>query len=233
MVVVLFFTPVEVAVTFTLNVQLPAAGSVPLANATARAKGPTDGTPPQVFATDGVDATATPDGNGSANVIRDNGVVGFGFVNLNVIRVTVPTRTVDGTNSLVSVGGNVDVPTTVNDAVAPAALEPWSVVSTLVALFLTPAVVPRTFTVTRQFDDAGTVPPVSAIEPLPAIALTDPPHALDSPFGEATASPGGRASVNAAPVSGDAVVLASVNVRLVDAPSAIVGFPNDLLMVGG
>jgi hypothetical protein len=232
-VVVLFFTPADVAVRFTLNVHVPAAGSDPVASATAKAKGPTDGTPPQVFATAGVDATITPGGNGSANVMRDNGAVGFGFVNLNVTRVTVPTRTVDGTNSLVSVGGNVDAPTTVNDAFAPAALDPWSVVSTLLALFLTPAVVPRTFTVTRQLDEAGMVPPISAIEPLPATALTDPPHELDSPFGEATTSPAGSVSVNAAPVSGDAVELARVNVKLVDASSATVGLPNALLMVGG
>jgi hypothetical protein len=84
MVVVLFFTPADVAVTFTRNVQLPPAGTVAFAYPTANANGPTDGTPPQPFTTPGVAATINPDGNGSENVTPDNGVAEFGFVTVNV-----------------------------------------------------------------------------------------------------------------------------------------------------
>jgi hypothetical protein len=83
-VVVLFFTPTEVAVTFTRNVQLPPAGTVALAYPTANANGPTDGAPPHPFTTDGDAATINPDGNGSENVTPDNAVAEFGFVIVNV-----------------------------------------------------------------------------------------------------------------------------------------------------
>jgi hypothetical protein len=55
--------------------------------------------------TAGFAATDKPGGNGSANVIRDNGTIGFGFVNVNVNLVVSPTLTFAGENDLVSVDG--------------------------------------------------------------------------------------------------------------------------------
>jgi hypothetical protein len=180
--------------------------------------------------TEGDDATISPPGNGSENVTPVSGVDGFGLVKVKVNVVVAPVAIVDGVNALVRVGG----PTTVTDAFAvPALVRPAAVVNTLLLLFLMPVVVPLTFTVIEQLLDAGIVPPDSAIEPLPAVAVTLPPHVLVKPFGVATTSPAGSESLNTAPVRGCAFGFASVNVRLVDELSGIAAFPNALLIVGG
>jgi hypothetical protein len=75
-------------------------------------------------------ATINPSGNGSANVIRVTGVVGFGFVNVNVKVLVAPTATVDGVNAFVNVGGAA----TSNDAVEGLPVNPSAVVNSLVVL---------------------------------------------------------------------------------------------------
>ena len=221
-VVTLFLTPADVAVTSTLNVQLPPAGMVPPPKATAKAYGPTLGAPPQVFDTDGDTATINPSGNGSANVTRVSGVAGLGFVNVNVSVVVAPCGIDGAPNALVSVGGaSTGAAITVTDAVA-GTLVPNSVAATVTELFLTPAVVPVTFTVRLQLlPDPPSVPLASETLPLPGVAVTVPPQLFDKPFGDATTSPDARVSVNATPVAVSTFVFSSEIVSVVVPPTAI------------
>ena len=102
--------------------------------------------------TAGLAATDRPPGNGSANVMRDNAIVGFGFVNVNVNLVVPPTTIVDGENAFVSVGGTT---TTVREAVAALPVPP-SVELTLPVVFVNdPVDVVVTSAVTVHDDDAG------------------------------------------------------------------------------
>jgi hypothetical protein len=229
-VVVLFFTPVDVAVSVTRNVQLAPAGIAALAKLTANACGPTPGAPPQLFDTDGVGATLNPDGSGSANVTPVNGVVVFGFVNVNVNVVFAPTRTGDGLKAFASDGGNA----TMTDSFAVLPVPPSVEVTAPLVLFFVPAVVPFTFTCTVQLPEAGIDPPVNATEPLPAVAATVPPHVFDNPFGVPTTNPLGRLSLNATPDSpvaefGFVIVNRSVVVPLIGNTD----LPNTLAIDGG
>ncbi len=70
----------------------------------------------------------------------------------------------------------------------------------------------------------------------PDAAVTVPPvHEFVRPFGFATASPAGNASVKPTLVSGMVLIagLAIVNVRLVLPPTGIAGAPKAFVMVGG
>jgi hypothetical protein len=97
-----------------------------------------------------------------------------------------------------------------------------------------PAALAVTFSETVQEALFATVPPVSKIVPLPAIAVAVPPHVLVRPLGVFTTSPAGRLSVKATPLSGGAVfgllivkVSEAVPLAFMDAG------PNALLIVGG
>src|SRR5436853_251649 len=107
-------------------------------------------------------------------------------------------------------------PSTVTVAFAVLPLPPSTDVTALVTLFLTPAVVPVTFTLKVHVPFAGRVAPVRLIVPEPAVAvMVPPPHVPASPFGVATTSPAGRLSVKPTPVSAvPAFGLARLKVRL-------------------
>jgi hypothetical protein len=92
---------------------------------------------------------------------------------------------------------------------------------------------PRTFTLMVQVPLAETVPPDRDTEEPPAVAVVVPPQVLVSPFGVATASPAGRLSVNARLVSAlVAFGFVMVKVRVVELPTAMLGWPNAFENVG-
>jgi hypothetical protein len=101
-------------------------------------------------------------------------------------------------------------------------------------LLLTPEVEPVTLTTIVQEPPPVIDPPDRLIEPVPAVAVTVPPHAPVNPFGVETTRPAGRVSVKATPVSAvDEFGLLIVKVSEVDPLSGIVEAPNALLIVGG
>jgi hypothetical protein len=183
-----------------------------------------------VFDTDGVGATINPNGSGSENVTPVNGVVVFGFVNVNVNTVVAPTRTGDGPNAFANDGGNA----TITDAFAVFPVPPSVEVTAPLVLSFTPADVPRTFTCTEQLPDAGIDPPDKDTEPLAATAVTVPPQVFDNPFGVPTTSPPGRVSVNVTPDSPVAEFgFVIVNLNVVVPFSGNTDLPNTLVIDGG
>jgi hypothetical protein len=112
--------------------------------------------------------------------------------------------------SAVTVGG-----ATVRLALAVLPVPPLSE-ETVALLPDSPAVVPVTLTTTSQLELAAIDPPLSEIEPDPAVAVApSPPHVLPSPFGVATTNPDGSVSMNATPdsatVFADGLVIVNVN----------------------
>jgi hypothetical protein len=107
---------------------------------------------------------------------------------------------------------------------------------TVVLLLQSPAVVPVTLTTTSQLELGAIDPPLSEIEPDPAVAVApSPPHVLLSPFGVATTNPDGSVSVNATPdsatVFADGLVI--VNVNDVVPFNGTVAAPNACAIDGG
>src|SRR5262249_19616356 len=90
--------------------------------------------------------------------------------------------------------------TTVIEALAVFPVPP-SVEVTVTLLFLTPAVVPVTFTDTEQEPLAAMVPPLRLTEEDPATAVAVPLQVLLRLGGVAITRPAGRLSMNATPVS--------------------------------
>ena len=75
-------------------------------------------------------------------------------------------------------------------------------VTALVVLFFTPALVPVTFTLKEHIAPPASVAADRLMLPLPAVAvIVPPPQEPVSPFGVATTSPLGKASLNPTPVS--------------------------------
>jgi hypothetical protein len=111
---------------------------------------------------------------------------------------------------------------------------PPSVEVTCTLLFLTPAVVPCTFSETIQEALAARVPAERLAEPAPDTPVAAPPHVLFRLLGVATTNPAGKLSVKAIPVSvTPALGLLTVKVKE-DVPfSGIVAAPNALVIVGG
>ena len=105
------------------------------------------------------------------------------------------------------------------DAVLP--LPPSVEVTLSVVLVFGPTVVPMTSTETVQLDPAATVPRARAMELEVGTAVTAPPHEPVTPFGVATISPLGSASVKPMPVSAVAFGLLIVKVRSVPPKSPI------------
>jgi hypothetical protein len=183
-----------------------------------------------LFVTAGVAATARPAGNGSANVIRDNGVVGFGFVNVNVNRVVPPTATVDGVNALVRVGGAV-TGTTASEAVAGVTETPPSAEVTSNTVFVaTPVSVAVTGNATVHDDDAATVAPDS--ETVPTVARTIPPGHVVTAL-PATCKTAGSTSTMVTPVCGIVAGFVMVSVTVEVLPTTIVDGENDLASCNG
>jgi hypothetical protein len=123
-------------------------------------------------------------------------VAEFGFVISNKANVVPFSGIGDSSNDFAIVGGA----TTVNEAVDGALLPP-SVDDAVTELFLTPAVVPVTFTCSVQLAFPAMTPPASETTPDPGTAVCVPPQLPDKPFGSDTTRPAGRLSVKATPVA--------------------------------
>ena len=163
--------------------------------------------PPQVFTTPGVAATTSvavpgPPLTGSVSLnatpVRSPlaGVPGlFGLLMVKVTVVVPFKGMLAAPNDLAIVGGA----TTVTVALA-VALVPPSLEVTCTLLFLSPAVVPVTFTVTAHEALEATVPPERLSELEPAVAVAVPLQVLFRFGVAAITSPAGRVSVNDSPV---------------------------------
>ena len=134
-------------------------------------------------------------------------------------------------NALLNPGGD----TTVTLALAVLPGPPSVEVTAVVTLFLTPAVVPVTFTTIVQEPLVARVPADKLTLLEPAVAVGVPPQpVLTRPLGVATVSPPGRLSVNAIPVSATLLFgLVMVNVSVVLPFNGIVAAPKALLIDGG
>ena len=175
--------------------------------------------------------------DGSADPAAPNFTVAPVAKFVPVIVTTLPPA-VDPPTGLtaVTVGG-----ATVRVALAVLPVPPLSE-ETAVLLLQTPAVVPVTLTTTSQLELGAIEPPLSEIEPDPAVAVAVPPHVLLSPFalattgtGGVTTNPDGSVSVNATPdsaaVFADGLVI--VNVNDVAPFNGTVAAPNASAIDGG
>jgi hypothetical protein len=147
---------------------------------------------------------------GSADPAEPNVTVAPGTNPLPVIvTVFAPATGPPPGLTAVTVGGP-----TVSVALAVLPVPPL-IEETVALLLQSPAVVPVALTTTWQLELAAIDPPLSEIEPDPAVAVAVPPQVLLSPFGVATTNPDGSVSVNATPdsatVFADGLVIVNVN----------------------
>jgi len=226
--VVLFWIPAAMPRTLTDIVQLLLAETVPPDRDIEEPPAVAVVVPPQVLVSPLGVATASPEGSVSVNATLVSPLAS-GFVMVNVRVVELPTMMLGWPNAFENVGA-VTLRTSMLAVAAPAvgSFE----VRVEVVLFWVPAVMPRTFTLMVQLLLAETVPPDRDIEEPPAVAVVVPPQVLVSPFGVATASPDGSVSVNAALVSPLAFGFVMVNVRVVELPTTMLGWPNAFDNVG-
>ena len=176
----------------------------------------------------GVDTTR-PAGKVSLNPIPVSVVVVFGLLTVKLKEVDPFRRMLAAPKALPRVGGV----STVIEAFEVLPVPP-SVEVTWTLLFFTPGAVPVTFTATVHEPFAASVPPDKLTADDPAVAVAVPPQVLLSPLGVATASPAGRLSVKATPVSPRlmfGLVIKRVSVVLL--LTGRVAAPKALLIVGG
>jgi hypothetical protein len=186
--------------------------------------------PPQVLLAPFGVATSNPAGKLSVKAMPVRLVV-LGFVMVKVRLVLVFRLIWAAPNAFEIVGGASTI--MLAEAVLP--VPPLVELTALVVLFFWPAVVPVTLTVTLHDALAATLPPLRLIDPLPAVAVTVPPQALETAGGVAITSPAGSESVNASPFS--ATVFPAgfviVKLRLVVPFSGIVAAPKAFAIDGG
>jgi hypothetical protein len=230
--VVLLCDPAVVPVTFTEKLQEEEAASVAADKITlavpcvaVMAPPPQDPVRPL-----GV-ATMRPEGNVSEKPtpVSDEPALVFDTVKVSVV---LPfSDTLAAPKDFVIVGGATTVTEAFDVLPAPAVVE---VTETL--LFLTPTVVPVTFTEKTQEPLAASVAPerLALLDPAVAV-IVPPPQTPLSPFGVATTRPEGKLSVKATPVSETALAIGFVIVKLSDVEpfKGMVAAPNDFAIVGG
>jgi len=230
----LFFTPAEVAVTLTENVQDAPDAIVAPARLTALERGPAVMVPPpQEPARPFGDETTRPDGKLSVKATPVN-ELGFaaGLVMVKVSDVVPFSGTDAAPNDFVMLGGA----RTVRFAVAVLPVPPLVEVTAPVVLVKLPEAVPVTLTENvHELLTAKVAPPrVTEFEPATEVMVPLPQDPV-SPFGDATTVPTGKVSVKATPES--ALVLAAgllmVKVSEVVPLTAMVGAPKDFVMLGG
>jgi len=156
--VVLFFTPLVVAVTSTVTVQLPLAGIVPPAkvNVVLPAAGAKVGVPQLLVVTFGVAATSKPAGKASVNATPVNAVPVFGFVIVKV-SVEVPPTAIGSGAKFFAIDGALK---TVNVSVPVLPVPPFVEVILPVVLILAPMLVAVTVTITVQLLFTGSIVPL-------------------------------------------------------------------------
>src|SRR5947209_16669074 len=239
--VVLLASPSTVPFTSTLIVQDALWATLPPVRLMTPLPAVAVTVPPHVLVTLGVPDTTSvalpaPPLTGSVS-LNDNpvrsplaGVAGlFGLLIVKVTVVVPFSGTLPAPNALLIVAGATTVTVAVAGVLAPASVE-----LTVTLLFLVPAVVPCTFTVTAQEALATTVPPLRLTEPEPAVAVAVPPQVFVKPFGVAITKPAGKLSVNDSPVS-DTLVFGLVMLMVSDVVpfSGILVAPKVLVTVVG
>ena len=119
-----------------------------------------------------------------------------------------------GLNALAIDGGSTG--TAVRAAVAVFPVPPSVELTAPLVLVSVPGLVGVTLTLIVQLEPTAIDPPVSEIEPDPAVAVAVPPQVLLSAFGVETTNPDGSVSVNATPDSASVLAdgLVSVNVSV-------------------
>jgi hypothetical protein len=158
------------------------------------------------------------------------------------VSVTVAVQVV-GTVTLTGLGlqltlvdvGWVEFTVSVAAAVFPVKARPPPPVAVIapVTLFLVPEVVAVTVTESVQEPFAGIVPPLRLTDVAPAAGANVPPHVFVVPGVDATCTPVGKLSVNAAVVRFAALGLLSVKLSVDVPPTRIVFGEKDLLKLGG
>jgi hypothetical protein len=229
-VTLLFFTPAVVPWTLSETVHEALAASVPAVRLTEPDPAVAVVVPPQVLVRPLGVATTRPAGRVSVNATPVRPVPAFGFVMVKVSEVVPFRAMLDPPNALVMVGG---LAATVRLALAVFPVPP-SVEFTVTLLFLTPRVVPCTFSETVQEAPGARLPLLRLTVPDPAVAVVVPAHVLVRPLGVATTIPAGKVSVKETPVRlAPALGLFTVKVSEVVAFGGMLAAPNDLVMVGG
>ena len=229
--VVLARAPVVVAATLTLMAQLVLTPTVPPLRLIAGSPGFGAKVPPQVLVAFGVAATCIPVGKASLTATPLCATVLAAGLVMVMVRVEVPfAGMLAGANALVMVGAD----TTVKVAEAVVLVTPLLEVTVLVVLFLLPAVLAVTSTLTAQLLLTGMDPPLRLIEPAPAFAVKVPPQVLPVFGMAATTTPEGKVSLTATPASarGLAAGLVMVKVSVEVPPARMVAGANPLVMVG-
>ena len=222
--------PAAVPVTFTENVQEPAAAMVPPERLTDEADVVMVPVPQDPVRPLGL-GTARPAGRVSVKATPVSATVALGLVMVKLSVVVAFNGILAAPNAFAMEGGAM----TVMLAVLLVAPGPLSVEETgPVVLFSTPAATPVTLSEIEQEPFAASVPPARVTDPEPAAAVTVPPHVVVKALGVATASPAGRASVNATPVSATPLLgLLMVKLSEVELFSRTLARPNALAIVGG
>jgi len=200
--VVLFCTPVAVAVTFTLKVQDALVDSAPLERLMVLLPAVAVIVPPlqEPVSPLGVETTS-PAGNVSVKAMPLKEAVEFGFATTK-LKLVLPFSAMDATaNDLVMSGGaTLAGGPTVKLAEAALPVPALVDVTALVVLVSAPVEVPFTVTLKLHEPLAAMLAPVSDTLFDPAVAvMVPPPHKPVRPLGVATTSPAGNASVKATP----------------------------------
>jgi hypothetical protein len=197
--IVLVYVFVAVAVTGTVIEHVPPAATLPPLSVTVPPLAATVPAPHVVDAV-GVDATVTPLGNVSVNIIPLSATEPVAVLGMVIVSVDVPPEGIDvGENALVIPTGAV----TVRLAVAGVVLVTFCVSVSefggivLVYVFVAVAV---TGTVIEHVPPAATLPLLSVTVP-PVATTVPPPHVVDAVGVEATVTPLGNVSVNVIPLS--------------------------------
>ncbi len=177
-------------------------------------------------------ATVSPAGSVSVKATPFSAVVfAAGLVMVNCSEVVAFSAMIVGLNARLSVGGAITL--MVADAVPP--VPPSTEVTLPVVLFWSPPAVPTTFTENVHDPEAASDAPDRLIKLVFCVSvIVPPPHVPVCPLGVAITRPAGSVSlkpmpVSAVPVFGLLIVKLSTAVPV----TAILGAPNDLLMVGG
>lgn len=190
--VMLFLTPLVVPFTLTESVHETPAAIVPPVRLTNELPPVVENVPPQLSTAFGVLATTTPAGRESLKATAVSATVEFGLAMVKV-SVEVPfTGTLAGAKLLLMTGGA----TTVMLAEAVRPVPPWVEVMALVVLFLTPAVVPFTFTLKVQEPLVAKLAPDKVITLVFCVAVMVPlPQLPVRPLGVEITKPAGSVSL--------------------------------------
>src|SRR5262249_14169721 len=187
--------------------------------------------PPQMVAV--ASATVKPAGNVSLNATPFSAPgLPAGLVMVKVSDVVAFTGMPAGLKALAITGGVNTF--TLAEAVPP--VPPSTDVTFPVVLFLSPDVVPVTFTVNVQELLAAMLPPERLMVPEPAVAVMVPPPPQEplKPLGVETTKPAGSVSLKATPVRAVVVLLFwMVNCNDVLALGAMLAAPKALMITGG